>query len=507
MSEARIKQIPEGQQVISPKQEKAVASEDVSIDNITIETMKKIFNGKVCSWNPKTRKIKLEYDFSDKKQLNDWIASHKELWNGSILLRKENPNMIFNAPIDLTNLSFDLLPSTSQPRWFFNFPDFNICGHSVRPMYGIMRCTNHDGGSCIYGKVGKTPTKTRHKTDKKYSMKLFISVKDIVWQKNGKVFLKHKYDKGGDVCALGGAKGNAVYDDVVLEGTLNEKWLEKALEGLKEGAALHKAVKDGKCRIFPDAKYFRGHAYKHFSSKKTWVETKGFCEKLGGHLVTISDKWENEFAHSLAVVDGKVERIGLQRTGPRSADFIWCTGEKMKYTNWKKGQPNYYKRIEKTVVYAKGETRWNDYHTGELPFICEWEAPKKDRYKLIVTIKTSDIKNAKSNSWLYVLINSEKSLKYGLDNYDKDDIERGQTDVFEFPVEYPLDKIKNIKLMIDGTDAWACDSISFQFVQRGMKSKIYEFKMKKGQLFSSEKGDKGIKEKIFKLPKVFLQND
>ena len=87
----------------------------------------------------------------------------------------------------------------------------------------------------------------------------------------------------------------------------------------------------------------------------------------------------------------------------------------------------------------------------------------------------------------------------------KETIGLGATDVFELPVEYPISKIKNITLIIDGSDAWECDMVSFQFVQKKKKSKVYEFQMKKGQkYFSTDSKDGGVKEKTFKLGKVRL---
>lgn len=269
----------------------------------------------------------------------------------------------------------------------------------------------------------------------------------------------------------------------------------------KEKLLLQKSVKEGKCKIPEDAQYFKGHAYKFYTISKNWKDANAFCEQQGGHLVTIADEEENVFARSITGGYNRQIRIGLQRTGYNVGDFIWCTGERLGYTNWLNSQPNNNKGHDNTVVYDIGK-KWNDWHTGAIPFICEWEAPKEDRYKLTITTKTSNLKHAETDSSVYILINGNESIKYMLDDYDKNDRERGETDVYELPIEYPISKIKSIKVLFEGKDGWACDSISFQFLQGKKISKVYKFKGL--HYFSSEAADKGIKEKTFKLSAVKL---
>ena len=44
---------------------------------------------------------------------------------------------------------------------------------------------------------------------------------------------------------------------------------------------------------------FNGHSYMFFSEKANYQTAKNNCEKIGGHLVTIDSKEENDFLVSI----------------------------------------------------------------------------------------------------------------------------------------------------------------------------------------------------------------
>lgn len=46
-------------------------------------------------------------------------------------------------------------------------------------------------------------------------------------------------------------------------------------------------------------KTYNGHTYKYYSNKSTWKEAASYCKKLGGYLVTPTDKKENNFVYKL----------------------------------------------------------------------------------------------------------------------------------------------------------------------------------------------------------------
>ncbi|MHC4504034.1 MAG: protein kinase domain-containing protein, partial [Planctomycetota bacterium] len=123
-----------------------------------------------------------------------------------------------------------------------------------------------------------------------------------------------------------------------------------------------------------DAVEFGGHWYKLYKQKMTWHEAKAYCEKQGGHLVTITSKEENEFVTDLARKAKMDTWIGF--TDEREeGTWEWVTGEKGVSTFWAKGQPDDYGGDQdRALLAAKQVFRWDDdSHTKPRRFICEWE--------------------------------------------------------------------------------------------------------------------------------------
>ena len=54
-----------------------------------------------------------------------------------------------------------------------------------------------------------------------------------------------------------------------------------------------------KLDIPSDAKGYNRHAYYYFSGSKSWDDAKAYCEKIGGHLVTITTEGEEDFVKTL----------------------------------------------------------------------------------------------------------------------------------------------------------------------------------------------------------------
>lgn len=122
---------------------------------------------------------------------------------------------------------------------------------------------------------------------------------------------------------------------------------------------------------------FAGHTYKLFDEKLLWEEAKEYCEKMGGHLATITSEDENNYLAGLIPEDmGYI--IGMHRdiTGYKK----WVTGEEVIYSNWADGQPDnrYGKQVNlilcnKPYWYTKSENCWDDSDDYVHGFICEWD--------------------------------------------------------------------------------------------------------------------------------------
>ncbi len=102
----------------------------------------------------------------------------------------------------------------------------------------------------------------------------------------------------------------------------------------------------------------------------SWSEARVYCEKVGGHLATITSADEQKFIDYLNK-GSKSLWIGAYRD--EYVLWYWVTGEKWDYTNWKAGEPN--NQGTETCV-AVWTSEWNDLgagSSGQSGFLCEWD--------------------------------------------------------------------------------------------------------------------------------------
>ncbi len=125
----------------------------------------------------------------------------------------------------------------------------------------------------------------------------------------------------------------------------------------------------------------------------TWTEAEEYCESLGGHLVTITSKEEDEFI--LNTIADNETSLYFWIGGSDSREegkWEWVTGEEWDYNHWKSGQPNDYKGWCKEgqdyAVIVDKDGRWEDcpddgydsdgpknayFDPADYGFICEWD--------------------------------------------------------------------------------------------------------------------------------------
>ena len=137
-----------------------------------------------------------------------------------------------------------------------------------------------------------------------------------------------------------------------------------------------------------DAVNYNGHFYKAFDESMTWTEAKAYCENLGGHLVTILSKDENDFVSTL--IENKAKNLywlgAYEKNGEN--DWQWVTEEKWTYSNWGAGEPDNagiesYVEMYRIPRDGNGLGEWNDmknngdndfYAVSNTGFICEWDS-------------------------------------------------------------------------------------------------------------------------------------
>ena len=120
-----------------------------------------------------------------------------------------------------------------------------------------------------------------------------------------------------------------------------------------------------------------GHTYKLFQNLKTWTEAKSHCESLGGYLVTITSKEEQNFLFDYILRFSKKGIWAGATDKDEEGNWKWITGEEFDYTNWKKREPNNENGIENYLeLRVSAGFRWNDVPNDVTRnwFICEWDS-------------------------------------------------------------------------------------------------------------------------------------
>ncbi len=118
------------------------------------------------------------------------------------------------------------------------------------------------------------------------------------------------------------------------------------------------------------AAVFNGHRYKLYLDIVSWTAAEEECEKMGGHLVCITSKEEQEFIMSLT--GGNVD-AWMGAYADDNNQWRWVTGEEWDYTNWLEGEPNGFPHERYGVVWPQ---TWNDLCVDsceQSAYICEWE--------------------------------------------------------------------------------------------------------------------------------------
>ena len=110
-----------------------------------------------------------------------------------------------------------------------------------------------------------------------------------------------------------------------------------------------------------------GHTYAMYLSDKDWKDAKGWCEKHGGYLVTITDQSEQDVLTSL-LGNHKNGSYWFGAENERTGNYAWVTCEAFQYTNWGPGEPNNEFETEHYLGTYHSE-KWNDfpYNTN---YIC-----------------------------------------------------------------------------------------------------------------------------------------
>ena len=114
--------------------------------------------------------------------------------------------------------------------------------------------------------------------------------------------------------------------------------------------------------------------YAVFDKAMPWENAKNYCEQLGGHLATISNKAEQDIIAGL-IVNGSRDAYSIGATKRGLDNWSWIDGKEFSYTNWDDGYPvNPYG--EGYYIHMVKSGKWHDiYNITHYGFVCEFELP------------------------------------------------------------------------------------------------------------------------------------
>ena len=153
-------------------------------------------------------------------------------------------------------------------------------------------------------------------------------------------------------------------------------------------------TKNTDASVLENAKQYNGHYYKYFDNSMPWSKAKIYCERMGGHLVTIGSAEEQRIVEAV-ISPGKKNLywIGARRNGNY---FVWIdTNKPLEYSNWEPEEPNNNGGNQYAVAMFRQEPLnnyynyyglWLDladaavpdsygfYGLSNIGFICEWDS-------------------------------------------------------------------------------------------------------------------------------------
>ncbi|BFZ21807.1 hypothetical protein BsWGS_24846 [Bradybaena similaris] len=119
---------------------------------------------------------------------------------------------------------------------------------------------------------------------------------------------------------------------------------------------------------------FEASCYAFLRQKETWTGAASFCTSLGGYLVTINSKAENDFVVSKLMNKPFMETWIGANDLLEEGKFRWVSNnEPVVFSDWYRGKANPVSEIENCVeIYAAWGYIWNNVQCVEQKeFVCE----------------------------------------------------------------------------------------------------------------------------------------
>lgn len=115
------------------------------------------------------------------------------------------------------------------------------------------------------------------------------------------------------------------------------------------------------------------HHYALVDGTATWHTAKTMCEEMGGHLVSLETKLEQDFVLGACRKANKPYWIGVSNETD-VMQWAWVTGQAaVVEPSWKLDDPNP-QHFSVGICYWPESSSFNDHNLGaHIGFVCEWE--------------------------------------------------------------------------------------------------------------------------------------
>lgn len=174
--------------------------------------------------------------------------------------------------------------------------------------------------------------------------------------------------------------------------------------------AFREAISD---TIIPQkALVYEDHFYAVYDDAPTWEAARDQCEKLGGHLVTItSEEEEIAVASYLKKKDLECVFTGLKYTDTgRKSGWRWLGKKKVSYKDWADDEPDLGE--EEDCLYGAFSQK-DDYKWRALPkdyttyYVCEWDS--LDEAKVDKRLLNIPVGSLKYNGHYYAILDGAET--------------------------------------------------------------------------------------------------
>ncbi|MBQ3416719.1 MAG: Ig-like domain-containing protein [Ruminococcus sp.] len=174
---------------------------------------------------------------------------------------------------------------------------------------------------------------------------------------------------------------------------------------------------------------YNGKTYELYNNAVSWETAKELCESKGGHLVTVSDKAENDFVLSMISSQNANCWLGLKRNAD-TKEFEWITDEPLTYTNWSMNEPGNEEMFASMYSFDYGLSvkagEWNDlngtsgsgsiYDQQKMIYICEYESVTPELIELDNYELNLEVDATKQLCATILPLNAEQTVTWSSDN-------------------------------------------------------------------------------------------